>query len=186
MDPPINQNGIAQATNLGRALGRRRQSQQQQQKSDELLFFSSSLLRAKMTAELAAAAAAASTSTSAMTITNSVRELASLAEIDFGPMTEGQPISKVKQSMEISYTKWSMGNVDYRPDGGGDNGREVRYLFAFCFKFCIIIMINLIMIHSFHRSQRIMHTHTHIHTALPNSIRPSYSVCVHTFFVSPF
>ena len=150
MDPPINQNGIAQATNLGRALGRRRQSQQQQQqqqKSDELLFFSSSLLRAKMTAELAAAAAAStSTSTSAMTNTNSVRELASLAEIDFGPMTEGQPISKVKQSMEISYTKWSMGDVDYRPDGGGDNGREVRYLFAFCFKFCITIVTVIIII----------------------------------------
>ena len=123
VDPPINGNGKAQATNLGLALARAAPKPE--------LFFSSSLLRAKMTAEIAANVESDGTvvtnSPSSASSSSSVtpRQLSALAEIDFGPVADGQPISAVQEKMMDSYTKWAMGNVDYRPDGGGDSGREV-------------------------------------------------------------
>lgn len=117
VDPPVNVNGKAQATNLGLALERADPKPE--------LFFSSALLRAKMTAEIAANAEIDSYSNSSR---NRVvpRQLSALAEIDFGPVADGQPISAVQDKMTQAYTKWAMGDVDYRPEGGGDNGREVR------------------------------------------------------------
>ena len=114
VDPPVNINGEAQATNLGLALGRADPKPE--------LFFSSSLLRAKMTAEIAANANLPASSIGRV----KPKQLSSLAEIDFGPVADGQPISAVQDKMMKAYTEWAMGNVDFRPEGGGDNGREVR------------------------------------------------------------
>ncbi len=114
VDPPVNINGEAQATNLGLALGRADPKPE--------LFFSSSLLRAKMTAEIAANANLSASSSGRV----KPKQLPSLAEIDFGPVADGQPISAVQDKMMKAYTEWAMGNVDFRPEGGGDNGREVR------------------------------------------------------------
>ena len=117
VDPPVNINGKAQATNLGLALAHADPKPE--------VFFSSALLRAKMTAEIAANAEMDSSSTSSR---NRIvpRQLSALAEIDFGPVADGQPISAVQDKMTEAYTKWAMGDVDFRPEGGGDNGREVR------------------------------------------------------------
>lgn len=114
VDPPVNINGEAQATNLGLALGRADPKPE--------LFFSSSLLRARMTAEIAANANLPASSIDRI----KPKELSSMAEIDFGPVADGQPISAVQDKMMKAYTEWAMGNVDFRPEGGGDNGREVR------------------------------------------------------------
>mmetsp|Transcript_21280 Transcript_21280/g.43767 ORF Transcript_21280/g.43767 Transcript_21280/m.43767 type:complete len:373 (+) Transcript_21280:44-1162(+) len=113
VDPPVNINGEAQATNLGLALACADPKPQ--------LFFSSSLLRAKMTAEIAANADKPASSRNRV----KPKQLSSLAEIDFGPVADGQPISAVQEKMEKAYTKWAFGDVDFRPEGGGDNGREV-------------------------------------------------------------
>lgn len=114
VDPPVNVNGKAQATNLGLALA------QANPKPD--VFFSSSLLRARMTAEIAANVNSSSASDKNRIIP---KQLPVLAEVDFGPIADGQPISVVQEKMAKTYTKWSMGDVDYRPEGGGDSGREV-------------------------------------------------------------
>jgi len=111
VDPPVNINGEAQATNLGLALDRADPKPK--------LFFSSSLLRAKMTAEIAANA------NNPTKDRIKPKELSSLAEIDFGPVADGQPISAVQEKMTKTYTQWALGDVDFRPEGGGDNGREV-------------------------------------------------------------
>lgn len=117
VDPPVNINGKAQATNLGLALARADPKPE--------LFFSSSLLRAKMTANIAANAnndPLEATSSSNRLI---ARQLPVLSEIDFGAFADGQPISAVQEKMTKTYTRWSMGDVDYRPEGGGDSGRKV-------------------------------------------------------------
>jgi len=122
VDPPLNINGKSQATNLGLALGRADPKPK--------IFFSSSLLRAKMTADLAAnvndpdpAEIDFSSVSSKKRIIS--RQLAALAEIDFGPVADGKPISTVEGEMAKTYTKWATGDVDFRPEGGGDSGREV-------------------------------------------------------------
>uniref|UniRef100_A0A7S4EM38 Phosphoglycerate mutase (2,3-diphosphoglycerate-dependent) n=1 Tax=Pseudo-nitzschia australis TaxID=44445 RepID=A0A7S4EM38_9STRA len=117
VDPPVNINGKAQATNLGLALARADPKPE--------LFFSSSLLRAKMTANIAANAnndTLEATSSSNRLI---ARQLPVLSEIDFGAFADGQPISVVQEKMTKTYIRWSMGDVDYRPEGDGDSGREV-------------------------------------------------------------
>lgn len=114
VDPPVNINGEAQATNLGLALGRADPKPE--------LFFSSSLLRAEMTAEIAANANNSASSRNRV----KPRQLSALAEIDFGPMADGQPISAVQNKMQKVYIEWATGNVNFRPEGGGDTGREVR------------------------------------------------------------
>jgi len=127
VDPPVNVNGQAQAKNLGIALGRASPKPE--------LFFSSSLLRARMTAEIAAnsldfvdtkGTTSASSGKRVMP-----RQLSSLAEIDFGPIADGQPISEVQKKIVETSTRWSIGDVDYRPDGGGDSGREVSGRISF-------------------------------------------------------
>jgi hypothetical protein len=117
VDPPINDNGNIQATNLGLALARSDARPQ--------LFFSSPLRRAIMTAEIAAESAGAGIASVASSIANT-RQLASLAEVDFGPFAEGKPILQVQEKMTQAYATWSIGNVDYRPQGGGNSGREVK------------------------------------------------------------
>lgn len=135
VDPPVNINGEAQATNLGLALGRADPKPE--------LFFSSSLLRAKMTAEIAA---------NANNLTKDrikPKELSSLSEIDFGPVADGQPISAVQEKMTKAYTQWALGDVDFRPEGGGDNGREVRQLsLSIVDMFYILVLLVNVCYHS--------------------------------------
>jgi broad specificity phosphatase PhoE len=124
VDPPVNINGKAQATNLGLALTHADPKPE--------FFFCSPLLRAKMTAEIAASASSndrleTDSSSRSSKYLVKPKQLAALAEIDFGPVADGQPISVVQEKMVQTYTKWAMGDVDFRPEGGGDNGREVRY-----------------------------------------------------------
>lgn len=108
IDPPINDNGILQAINLGKALARVDPRPQ--------AFFCSNLQRAKTTAEI-----------SASEISRKIkpRELSSLREVDFGPVAEGQSVALAKVGMEATTTAWAIGNIDYHPEGGGDSGRNV-------------------------------------------------------------
>ena len=46
-------------------------------------------------------------------------------EVDFGPVSEGKLVSEAKPDMMATYARWSMGDVDYRPPGGGDSARDV-------------------------------------------------------------
>jgi hypothetical protein len=108
IDPPLNYNGYVQAQNAGKAMNKANPSPQ--------TFFCSDLQRAKMTAELAS---------SEINSTIKPRQLDLLREVDFGPVAEGQSIVLAKAGMEATYAAWAIGNVDYRPNGGGESGREV-------------------------------------------------------------
>jgi hypothetical protein len=108
VDPPINDNGNLQATNLGKALSRIDECPQ--------VFFSSNLQRAKMTADVAA---------SQIDAKIKPRQLEALGEVDFGPVAEGQPVVLAKAGMQATYAAWAIGSIDYRPSGGGDSGRDV-------------------------------------------------------------
>lgn len=108
VDPPINENGQEQAHTLGKAIGR--------VKPSPGLFFCSNLQRAKMTAEIAAAE---------VNPKIKVTKLNSLAEVDFGPVAEGRPVALAKAGMQATYAAWATGNIDFRPQEGGDSGREV-------------------------------------------------------------
>ena len=117
VDPPINDNGILQATNMGKALSKVNPTPQSP-------FFSSNLKRAQMTAEIAS-----------NQINNAgnnnipkplITQLSSLAEVDFGPLAEGQPIAIAKVGMQATAARWAAGNIDYRPSkDGGDSARDV-------------------------------------------------------------
>jgi hypothetical protein len=113
VDPPLNYNGYVQAQNAGKAMNKAKPSPQ--------TFFCSDLQRAKMTAELAS---------SEIYPRIKPRELDLLREVDFGPVAEGQPIVLAKAGMQATYAAWAIGNVDYRPNAGGESGREVS-----CFPF---------------------------------------------------
>ena len=52
--------------------------------------------------------------------------LPALGEVDFGPVAEGQPVSMAKAGMQLTYGAWALGNIDYRPDQGGETGRDTR------------------------------------------------------------
>jgi broad specificity phosphatase PhoE len=150
VDPPINDNGRVQATNLGKAIalagyryvssysssssaigttkeeklltiqGNRDDKQSNNQVEQPNLIFSSNLQRAQMTAELVEREISTAFSSSLK-----VRQLPALGEIDFGPVTDGKPINEVQQRMTQAYALWSIGQLDYHPDGGGESGREV-------------------------------------------------------------
>jgi hypothetical protein len=117
VDPPINDNGRQQATNLGRALNRAKNTDKPK------LFFTSPLSRARMTTDIASKELSDGDASSKPPLT---KQLDSLKEVDFGQFAEGQPIRLVQEKMLQAYAAWSVGNVDYRPTGGGDSGREVR------------------------------------------------------------
>ncbi len=110
VDPPINQNGIQQAINLGQSLCRVDPTPN--------LFFSSNLQRAQMTAKIAA---------NEIDPNINVQSLHFLSEVDFGPIADGQPLALAKAGMQATYAAWATGRIDYRPQGGqGESGREVR------------------------------------------------------------
>lgn len=110
VDAPINYNGNVQAQNLGKSLARA--------KPCPSIFFCSDLLRAKMTAEVASSE-----------IDSSIqpKQLDLLREVDFGPVADGQPVALAKAGMQATYAAWAFGNIDYRPSGGGESGREVSF-----------------------------------------------------------
>lgn len=111
VDPQINDNGKQQAHNLGKSLCK--------VAPNPCSFFCSNLRRARMTAQIAAGEV-----DSGIT----VQELSSLAEVDFGPIAEGQPVSIAKAGMQATYTAWATGNIDFRPREGGDSIRDVSTL----------------------------------------------------------
>lgn len=118
IDPPINYNGIVQAKNLGKSLARANPKPH--------TFFCSDLTRAKNTAELAS---------SEIDSRIKPKELDLLREVDFGPVAEGQPIALAKAGMQATYAAWAIGNIDYRPSGGGETGRQVLERAAESLKF---------------------------------------------------
>jgi hypothetical protein len=114
IDLPINENGVQQAKNLGKALGRLTPKPS--------TFYSSNLKRAKMTAEIAV---------SEVQPDIRVRQLDSLGEVDFGPVAEGRPVSLARAGMQATYAAWATGNIDFRPEGGeGESGRDVSTTFG--------------------------------------------------------
>lgn len=132
VDPPINDNGTAQAINLGRALALVGSTNRQQQQQQPMALYSSPLLRARMTAEAisqqqlgAASQEETKFGRTAVQPPPPPQQLSFLREVDFGPFAEGQPVRDVQVSMTKAYLAWSVGDLDYRPQGGGDNGREV-------------------------------------------------------------
>eukprot|EP00536_Pseudo-nitzschia_multiseries_P006362 jgi/Psemu1/304079/fgenesh1_kg.134_\ len=78
-----------------------------------------------MTADIAANGNSSSLEGAASSDRIVPRELKVLSEVDFGSVADGQPISVAQEKMTNTYTRWAMGEVDYRPEGGGDSGREV-------------------------------------------------------------
>jgi broad specificity phosphatase PhoE len=118
VDPPINENGLAQATGLGKALARANPRPN--------VFFNSKLERARMTAE-----------TAAHEIDPEIKTWAveALGEVDFGPVAEGQPVVLAKAGMQATYAAWTIGQIDYRPNGGGDSGRDVLIRAAHALRF---------------------------------------------------
>jgi broad specificity phosphatase PhoE len=118
VDPPINENGLSQAEGLGKALARANPRPK--------VFFNSKLERARMTAETAAHEIDPKLKT---------RDVEALGEVDFGPVAEGQPVALAKAGMQATYAAWAIGQIDYRPNGGGDSGRDVLVRAADALKF---------------------------------------------------
>jgi broad specificity phosphatase PhoE len=118
VDPPINENGLVQAEGLGKALARANPRPK--------VFFNSRLERARMTAETAAHGIDPEINT---------RAVEALGEVDFGPLAEGQPVALAKVGMQATYAAWAIGQIDYRPNGGGDSGRDVLIRAADALKF---------------------------------------------------
>lgn len=116
VDPPINEKGIQQATLLGLALS--------QANPFPSLVLHSPLLRAKETAQRVTEQLRASKNGQYHPITT--RVLNDLAEVDFGSMAEGAPVSQYRSEMISLYTAWAFGNLDARMPSGGESGSEVR------------------------------------------------------------
>lgn len=110
----INELGYQQGRRAGLALA-------QASPSSPSLIYYSPLRRAKETAEEANREGKLLSSND-----NNFRELNTLMEVDFGPLAEGQLVKEAKPGMMATYARWSIGSVDYRPDGGGDSARDVR------------------------------------------------------------
>jgi Histidine phosphatase superfamily (branch 1) len=111
VDAPINDTGMQQATMLGRALSRC--------ETPPDMFFHSPLIRARQTADIAASQFPSGT-------VPTLQSLASLKEIDFGPIAEGAPVEEMRARMIATYTAWGLGNLDTRMVESGESGREVR------------------------------------------------------------
>jgi hypothetical protein len=114
VDPPINRKGIQQAKLLGLALSFA--------VLPPSLVVHSPLLRAKQTAHLVAEQLRARNSEERI----EMRTLNDLAEVDFGSMAEGSPVSQYRLEMISLYTSWAFGYLNARMPGGGESGYEVR------------------------------------------------------------
>eukprot|EP00980_Cylindrotheca_fusiformis_P027429 scaffold20430_cov120-Cylindrotheca_fusiformis.AAC.3 len=118
VDPPINNNGYIQARNAGKAMSRAHPRPQ--------IFYCSDLQRSRMTAELAS---------SEINPKISPRQVELLREVDFGPVAERQSVALAKAGMDATVAAWAIGNIDCRPDAGGESGREVLNRAAEALKF---------------------------------------------------
>jgi hypothetical protein len=112
VNAPLNDVGRKQGRSVGLALARA-------DPAPSSLVFCSPLVRARQTAEEAIASGYQGRRGI------QVQELNSLMEVDFGPVAEGQTVDHAKPGMAATYARWSMGIVDYRPEGGGESGRDV-------------------------------------------------------------
>ena len=110
VDPPINENGQIQAIALGKTLAAAVPTPS--------AVYCSTLIRARMTAESAVKEIGSNVE---------IQELASLGEVDFGPVAEGQAVVAALAKMSQTYAAWAMGQIDFRPEGGGETGREVSF-----------------------------------------------------------
>ena len=90
VNPPINDNGIEQATALGKALSRA-------STGPPLVMFHSQLKRAQMTAEIASSQ-----------ISDKIKPqiLDSLGEVDFGPVADGMPVALAKAGFSVTFGAW--------------------------------------------------------------------------------
>lgn len=112
IDIPINELGQQQGQRAGMALARADPSPS--------LIYHSPLIRARQTAEQANRQGKLVSPQ-----TSPLRALDALMEVDFGAVAEGQSVEDAKPDMVATYARWAMGQVDYRPEGGGDSGRDV-------------------------------------------------------------
>lgn len=118
VDIPINDLGRQQGQRAGMALARADPSPS--------LIYHSPLIRARQTGQEAIREGKLLSSSSQ---TASFRELKSIMEVDFGNIAEGKLVEEAKPGMAATYARWAVGQVDYRPDGGGDSGRDVSLAF---------------------------------------------------------
>ena len=118
VDIPINDLGRQQGQRAGMALARAGPSPS--------LIYHSPLIRARQTAQEAIREGNLLSSSAQ---TTSFRELKSIMEVDFGNIAEGKLVEEAKPGMAATYARWALGQVDYRPDGGGDSGRDVSLAF---------------------------------------------------------
>jgi Histidine phosphatase superfamily (branch 1) len=108
VDPPLNDTGMQQAKRLGQALG-----------LASVLptdMVHSPLLRARQTASIAA---------SQFESQPRMSQLASLSEVDFGSVLEGEPVDQYRADMVATYAAWSIGKLDTRMDDNGESGYQV-------------------------------------------------------------
>jgi hypothetical protein len=90
VNPPINDNGIQQATALGKALSRA-------STGPPLVVYHSKLKRAQMTAEIAS-----------RQISDKIKPaiLESLGEVDFGSVADGIPVALAKAGFAMTFAAW--------------------------------------------------------------------------------
>ena len=131
IDPPINDFGREQAQRLGQVLARTiavaPHSTLASATKSPVLILHSPLLRAKQTAEVVAEQMRLRSTT-----TPTLRPLGSLAEVDFGGVAEGAPVSQYRSELLALYTSWAVGNYQARMPAGGESGLEVRETILFC------------------------------------------------------
>ena len=110
VNAPINERGRAEATRLGMALGRLGEFCPR-------LVMHSQLARSQQSAQVVSRAI----------IGKKVPlvSLSSLRSIDYGPTAGGREASEVRVGMARVYGAWTNGNIDTRPEGGGESCREV-------------------------------------------------------------
>lgn len=116
VDPPINDNGMMEATRLGLALA----NAAEPAIPDTILH--SKLLRARQTAQLAS-----QQFEKQQLQQPKLSLLESLGKVDFGALAEGFPVEQVRTELVTTYTGWANGNLDIGLEGG-ETGRQVCYL----------------------------------------------------------
>jgi len=117
IDPPLNLTGRCMAERVGGAFSKLETNLR------PAIVVHSQLLRATETAQCAASVINDSSLNAGREV--ELRTLSSLGEVDFGPSAEGKPAVEVKATMTKIYGKWAIGNIDAKPELGGESGREV-------------------------------------------------------------
>ena len=115
MNPPLNDNGLEQARRLGQAL--------KYASVAPTAIWHSSLERARQTAVMAASQITTSSSDDVLLPTGMME---SIAEVDFGPSSDGTAVEEARSRMIATYTQWAFGKLDVRMASDGESGLEVR------------------------------------------------------------